>query len=141
MAGYAGSGYLSAWPDVDRQYSLTLIETSPELGYTINFTIPGTYTVWLRGYAPNGAGDSVYVGLDEQPVTRLTGFPPRQWSWANQDQAGNRVTISVTAAGHHSLRLWRREDGLRLDRVVLTTDSGYNPSDLGPTESQRRPLD
>jgi hypothetical protein len=98
-----------------------------------------TYTVWLRGYAPNGAGDSVFVSLDDQPVTTLTGFVPRQWSWAteNGSQAG-LVTVEVTEPGLHTLYLWQREDGLRLDRIVLTADSGYNPGGNGPPESETR---
>ena len=31
-----------------------------------------------------------------------------------------------------------REDGLRLDRLLLTTDTTYLPSDLGPAESSRQ---
>jgi hypothetical protein len=31
----------------------------------------------------------------------------------------------------------RREDGYRVDKIVLTTNSGYTPADEGPSESTR----
>lgn len=46
--------------------------------------VTGIYTVWLHGYAPNAAGDSLYVALDDQPAHTLTGFRPGAWSWANR---------------------------------------------------------
>jgi hypothetical protein len=138
LAGYAGFGYLSALPDTDLRFTTSYTTTSPELQYTINFTNTGVYTVWLRGYAPNGAGDSIYVGLDNQPATALSGFTPRIWSWTAKrtDTPSGAVTIAVTEPGLHVLRLWQREDGLRLDRIVLTTDGNYNPGGSGPPESE-----
>lgn len=103
----------------------------------MNFTTTGIYTIWLRGYAPNGAGDSVYVGLDSQPATALTGFVPQAWSWANSIQNGV-ATIEIVEPGLHTLRIWQREDGLRLDRILLTNDNNYNPSGDGPPESEIR---
>jgi hypothetical protein len=104
----------------------------------VNFTTTGIYTVWLRGYAPNSAGDSIYVSLDNQSPFTLTGFVPGKWSWSakRDDTQGGLATIDVTEPGLHTLHLWQREDGLRLDRVLLTVDSGYNPSGSGPPESE-----
>lgn len=138
LAGYVGAGYLNAVPDTDLQFTTSYTTTSPELQYTINFTNTGVYTVWLRGYAPNGAGDSIYVGLDGQPATGLTGFAPQTWGWATKrtNEPGGVVTVTVTEMGLHILRIWQREDGLRLDRIVLTTAGGYNPGGNGPPESE-----
>jgi hypothetical protein len=43
--------------------------------------------------------------------------------------------ITVDAAGQHTLNVWMREDGARLDRLILTTDPNYTPTDNGPAES------
>jgi RHS repeat-associated protein len=137
LVGYAGSGYISALPDTDLQFTIAYTATSPELYYTVNFTTTGTYYIWLRGYAPNGAGDSVYVGLDDRPVTILTGFVPRTWSWATMSNQGTPVVIEVTQPGLHTLRFWQREDGLRLDRLLLTTDTTFIPTGFGPPETRR----
>lgn len=135
LADFTGSGYVMAWPDIDRQFGVEYATTSPEVNYVINFSTPGTYYVWGRGYAPNGAGDSLYIGLDDQPATTLTGFAPQGWDWANSDTQGSPITIEVSQPGTHILHIWQREDGLRLDRILLTTDSSYTPSGNGPPES------
>lgn len=129
---YVGFGYINTWPDKGQIYTEAITTTSPQLEYTINFTTTGIYTVWLRGYAPNGASDSVYVGLDNQSPTVVTGFAPRQWAW----QAASK-TFAVTEAGEHTLFLWQREDGLRLDRVLLTVSTAYQPQGSGPAENPR----
>jgi hypothetical protein len=66
----------------------------------------------------------------------LTGFAPQTWSWANRNPQDTSVTIEVTEPGLHTLHLWQREDGLRLDRILLTTDSSYNPIGNGPPENE-----
>jgi hypothetical protein len=137
LADYTGLGYASALPDTDVQFP-TSYTAAPELHYTINLTTTGVYTIWLRGYAPNAAGDSLYVSLDDQPQFILSGFTPRKWSWANSDTQGGAATIAVVKPGLHTLNLRQREDGLRLDRIVLTTYSEYNPSGNGPPESEIR---
>jgi hypothetical protein len=131
--------YQSALPDTDLQFTANYTATSPELQYAINFTTTGTYTVWIRGYAPAASGDSLYVALDNKPPTILTGFAPRSWSWASRrnETFGGTVSFTITKPGLHTLRLWQREDGLQLDRIVLTTDSNYNPTGNGPAESGR----
>jgi hypothetical protein len=96
------------------------------------------YTVWLRRYAPNGAGDSIYVGLDEHPAVTLTGFVPRRWSWAGLNAQGGAVTIEIDQPGLHTLHVWQREDGLRLDRILMSTESDYIPLGDGPPESEFR---
>ncbi len=88
-------------------FTPTYTNTSPEVRYTLHFTTTGTYYLWLRGYAPNGAGDSLYLALDEQPAKVLTGFAPQAWQWTNSDLqlSGSPVTINVTEAGLHTLHL------------------------------------
>ncbi len=136
QAGYVGFGYMTSQHELDQLYTTeTFTTTSPELEYNIDFTTPGTYNVWLRGYAPNATGDSVYVSLDGQTPTTLTGLSPQQWSWANSTLSGQRVAFEVTEAREHTLFLWMREDGLRLDRLVLTLDDNYTPAGNGPNES------
>jgi hypothetical protein len=119
------------------QFTAAYTSTGPELSYIINFTSTGAYYIWLRGYAPNAAGDSVFLGQDDQLVTTLTGFAPREWGWGHTTQYGP-ATIYITQPGLHTLHLWQREDGLRLDRIVLTSNSSYNPVGEGPFESEIR---
>ena len=99
----------------------------------------GTYHVWLRGYAPNAAGDSLHLGLTPavlpsttQLIDGVTGFGPRQWYWRKQTMDGEVATFEVDNPGRYTLYLWAREDGLKLDRILLTMDDNYIPDNLGP---------
>jgi hypothetical protein len=133
LADYTGPGYTSALPDTDVLHTTSYTTTSPQLQYTMNFTTTATYYLWLRGYAPNAAGDSVYVALDGQSATTVTGFAPRAWDWAS-----GVVGIEVSEPGIHILQVWQREDGLHLDRILLTRDNTYVPIGNGPPESEIR---
>ena len=141
LEGYTSAGYMKTAFDIDKIYTQPYTTTSPELQYAIEFTTPGTYYLWLRGYAPNGAGDSAYLGFDNQLIATLTGFAPRQWSWTNQNIEDRSVTVEITEPGVHTLHLWQREDGIRLDQIVLTQDSHYNPAADNLNESPRVPFD
>jgi YD repeat-containing protein len=106
------------------------------VAYPINVATPGAYTLWLRGYPTNAAGDSAYVGLDEQTV-EVTGFAPGEWSWASEAANGETATLAIATTGVYTLNLFMREDGLRIDRLLLTTDTNTIPDGLGPPESAR----
>jgi YD repeat-containing protein len=49
--------------------------------------------------------------------------------------SGGEATLDLTTAGEHALEAWMLEDGLRVDRVLLVTDTNYIPSGLGPAKS------
>jgi YD repeat-containing protein len=129
QSGYTSTAYLQALPDLDELYQTSEITASPTAAYLVSFATPQTYTVWLRGYPANAAGDSAYLGLGGQVVT-VTGFAPGQWTWANQPAA-----FVVTTTGVYTVNLWMREDGLRIDRLLLTTDTNYVPTGFGPVET------
>lgn len=144
ITGYVGSGYMTASPDVGLEITTPLTSpltqgglrgVSPKLSYTINFSQTGTYHVWLRGYAQDKASDSVYVALDDEVATIMTGFTPLTWTWASQTELGNPMTVEVKEAGLHTFNVWVREDGFRLDRMVLTLDGAYHPTGRGPVRA------
>jgi hypothetical protein len=135
LTGATGGGYMTLLPDIDAQTT-----EGTELRYIISITDPGTYHLWLRGYAPNAAGDSVTITLENMATLSvsghsLSGFVPRNWAWANTPLSGTPATFEILEPGLYTLRLQSREDGLRLDRILLTTDGGYIPTGNGPPES------
>ncbi len=118
--------------------------TSPELQYRVRFNTTGTYFVWVRAWGPDGSSDSWHIGLDSQTFATAEGMttPKRKltplWTWSNVLFGTTiRASIEVPAAGEHILNLWMREDGVYVDRVVLTTDPAFTPSGDGPPESPR----
>jgi hypothetical protein len=50
---------------------------------------------------------------------------------------GPRSTFEVTSVGIHTFNLWMREDGLIVDKIVLTTNPDYVPTGDGPAENPR----
>ena len=116
---------------------------APELTYQVRFDTPGEYYVHVRGAAedgPRGNADSVHIGLNGERLTGdggLTGFGSNL-SWGARDTyTGQRVTITVDEPGTYELNLWAREDGVAVDKIVLTQDPDYSPSGEGPAESPR----
>ncbi|MCP4372815.1 MAG: hypothetical protein GY797_32630, partial [Deltaproteobacteria bacterium] len=112
LLNYTGTSYLEPSLDNDTLISTEALTTSPRADYPVNVTTPGTYTVWLRGYPANAAGDSAYVGVDQQVVT-VTGFTPFTWTWASEP-----TRLVITQTGLLTANLWLREDGLRIDRLL-----------------------
>ncbi|GAF74085.1 unnamed protein product, partial [marine sediment metagenome] len=109
-----------------------------EVGYDIDFTNAGTYYVWLRRYCTGSSANSAHVGVDGTEVGTIfdnsnSGLYPPVWIWLNYP-TNTRVYIS---AGEHTFQVRRREENYQLDRIILTTDSGYTPSGAGPAESSR----
>jgi len=93
--------------------------------------------VWVRGKGASERDDSLHVGIDGSlPSTadRVSGFG-RAWNWSRNTQDGPVARIRVSKTGVHTLNLWMREDGLSVDRMLLTSDNTYRPSGVGPRES------
>lgn len=141
-AGHSGIGAMLA--DGDGNDAIIYPDYYTEgsrLDYDVEFLRAGTYYVWLRGMAWSGS-DTCMPGIDgsgwanaANPSGAL-GVPvldPPDWAWGSTDQlSGARVTVHVPSTGTHLVNIWLREDGIILDRILLTTDEGYVPTGTGP---------
>lgn len=130
-SGYTGLGFMRSLPDDGSGGDNTKITTTQaELVYKINFSQTGTYYVWLFGSAPSDASDSVHIGIDGTvPSTsdKLTLIGISSFIWQSATMDGPRPTIAVPSAGLHTLHLYMREDGAKVDQILLTTSSAYKP--------------
>ena len=100
----------------------------------------GTYYVWLRVWGMPRAS-SVYggtAGLDNAMGLGARDVPSTEWVWINAEKSSDRAQVVFPSGGSHDFSIWMREDGFRIDRVLLTTDAGYVPSGVGPDESPRQ---
>jgi len=136
LAGFSGTGYM-ATADLggahnDRTQALT---QSPRLDYQVNFHTAGTYVVWMHGRAADGDSDRAHVGINQFiPTTSdlIGSFNTGSWEWEDDD-GSNTMTIVVPSAGVHTINIYRREDGLAIDKLILTPQgSGFTPLGLGP---------
>ncbi|RYD66772.1 MAG: hypothetical protein EOP83_04225 [Verrucomicrobiaceae bacterium] len=115
-----------------------------QLGWAqLNFTAPvtGDYHVWCRVKAPTEAKDSFFIstdgGVEEVFHVYGTTTPPEgtrtnNWVWRRFHvvEAGPRAY--TFDQGSHSIRFRVREQGTLLDRVVLSSDPTFVPSDALP---------
>jgi RHS repeat-associated protein len=134
QGGYTGTGYLRAMPDLGVRYETSETAESPSLSFVIQNNAPTTYTVWVRGMASDAGSDSLHLGLNGQAVDTtadLTGFG-RDWGWTDLTMNDVPATLPLTMTGLYTLNLWMREDGLRIDRLLLVTDTNYLPTGVGP---------
>jgi hypothetical protein len=128
-SGYSGDGYMQALPNngVNSQDSTD----APVMEYEVDFSSSGTYTVWVRRVGTSGSDDSCKTSVDGGGVYQWHYGQSSGWEWSKSPQ-----TYSISS-GSHTVNVWMREDGARVDKIVLTTDSGYTPSGTGPAESPR----
>jgi hypothetical protein len=120
-------------------------ETSERLEYEINFVKTGTHYVWILAWGASGSDDSCHAGLDgeETPLSdRMSGWnEDYEWNNGRMDMP-EPSQIEITSSGPHTLNIWVREDGLIIDKIVLTTNPDFtlSGSEEGPPESYRGPI-
>jgi len=153
QADAAGGECLQALPnngvEKDKKFAeYDPLKDSPKLDYRINFTRTGNYHVWIRAKG-NKSDNSVHVGIDGKgvPSSDMIEFGPSTsnyvWSKATKDKQD--AFISISSIGSHTINVWMDEDGIKLDKILLTSDAGYDPSKVsggkGPTGSIRKTPD
>jgi len=120
------------------------IKDAPKLDYRINFTRTGNYHVWIRAKG-NKYDNSVHVGINGKgiPSSDMIEFPPStsNYVWSKATKDNQDALISISSIGLHTINVWMDEDGTKLDKILLTSDAGYDPSNVnsgkGPKGSIR----
>lgn len=113
----------------------------PRLDYAINFTTAGTYYVWVRMAAgpSTTSDDSFHLGLNGTAVTlspSTSNYNNGSTAWTWLKAAGSTAfRIVISTPGSYTFNLWMREDGVRIDKFVLTTSATYTPTGTGPAMS------
>jgi hypothetical protein len=129
---------MEAAPDAGYRIASNYVSGSPYLRFNVNFVKTGTHYLWLRGFC-TGNDNSAHAGLDGKPSINsenITLAVKNGWVWSG-NAGGGRATVYVNQTGLHTIEIWMREDGLVLDKVLLTTSMAYTPSGSGPQESVR----
>jgi len=126
-AGIVGTG-MRALPNDGTSVQTGYSADSPRLDYRVNFRSTGTYYVWLRCYADDTAEDSCHIGLNgaELASGKNMNFSEDFWDWKS-------TPIEITSLGVQTLNVWMREDGLKIDRIIIT----QSPTLISLTESPR----
>ncbi len=120
-------------------------DRAAEISYDIKIHRAGAYYVKLRRFVPHGAGrdggtsNSCLVGVNgSQIISEFdNGGTYNTWVWAPSRQP---QALTFPAPGTYSLEIRCREDGYRIDRILLY-ESGVSQapqdwsSEVGPAES------
>lgn len=95
--------------------------------YTFELERPGEYVIWGRASGPSGYSDSFFVSLDDGPRA-LWDVDSREYRWFRVcDREGRVPTSHQLAAGEHTITVFRREPGARLDVLNATDDLRSSP--------------
>jgi len=78
----------------------------------------------------------VHVGINGTLSTAqaLQNFPSG-WNWSREKRGGGFTTLVIPSTGEHDINIWMREDGLVIDKLVLSRNANFTPTDQGPAET------
>ena len=137
-AGFSGTTAMQSDPDDGGRIWNNPENTSPELIFDIDFSTTGTYYVWHRLWGVNKQGNKTYAGLNGDASDRpLMTNSFGEWIWVNVRSGGELETVEVTSAGVQTAHVWMADDGVYIDKMVMTTDPDFVPTGIGPDESPR----
>lgn len=98
---------------------------------TFNVATAGQYRIWGLVRTPNSNDNQFWIRMDNGSYTNWTTFTGNgsNWTWDLVNNSGAQDPIVYTlAAGSHTLRVRWREDGARIDRLILTNGVDFVPS-------------
>jgi hypothetical protein len=143
LTGLGRSGdSVKVFPDVSPSVTANFASAAAELDYKIYFFSTGTFPVTVFRVPTLNTGGScrLALGLDDGAAQTLRGAASTDdGSWSNNvvEQIEKlSTTIQVTKPGYHTLRMWKVDPSMVVDRIVIDT-GGLRPSYLGPPESYR----
>lgn len=103
---------------------------------TITATVPAsaTYRVWTRMYVPDTTNNTYLLEINGTTCATVggTGVPAGNWVWVAHQNGNTSSKIDLAlAGGGHNLKLIGNKPGVKIDRVVLTSDLGCVPTGFG----------
>lgn len=123
VPGSSGNGYMEALPNNGTTISAAQAPfLSPELQFTLNFTVAGNHYYWLRLYSNNGNDNSVHLGTSGTGVNTLSAAQFLTWAWIRS------AAVSIPGTGNHTINVWMAEDGIRVDRLLVTNNLNFSPT-------------
>ncbi len=104
----------------------------PEVGgsavYSFTIDSPGTYYLWGRVWWPDGCGNSFSMSLnDAKEFAFGQDGTEKRWHWV---AAPPRLKQLELDKGTHKLVISNREDGAKIDQILLVKNRRYVPVDI-----------
>ena len=97
-----------------------------------SFEVPedGQFTLWCRVWWEGECSNSFTVTVDDQPGFLFgENATYKVWHWVKYPVSRTTAPVRLTK-GRHTLTFHNREDGVRLDQVLLSADRRFVPVDI-----------
>ncbi len=142
-ADYSGNGAMMVVADASKP-NVTDALNSATLTYNINFIRGGRHYFWARASRTGGGDDSYHAGIDGTILDggtfinfeEASSDEKQTWVWIHHSGvAAGKCYVDVPSAGVHDFNVYIRENGFRIDKLIITPDSNYIPEDKGPDET------
>jgi len=121
--------YIEAIAGNDSKTSMPATEGVTSLSFE-NPDASATFTIWARVIAPTDGDDSFWLKMDNGSAIKWNEIPlGSSWHWVHvkADGASNPASFTL-GTGTHTLKIAYREDGTKLDELIITSDSGFDPN-------------
>lgn len=137
-ADYSGEGAMRTLPDQTGSIDKDKLDQLPRLDYLVNFVKTGAHYIWSRLYSTNLSEDTFYFGINGElvDINHRLSADHNIWVWSKKNNKNKEIVFDIKNKGIYKINAWMFEDGLALDKIVITTDPNFVPSDKGPPESQ-----
>ncbi|MDA0811016.1 MAG: hypothetical protein O3C21_01285 [Verrucomicrobia bacterium] len=151
IAGASGGAYIESLPDTRRTHGDKLIHGEnfsnvpgkiAILHYKVKVNKPGRYYGWVRAFSTTSEDNGLHFGLNgEWPESgqRWQTVKKNAWNWDCKQRTEKvhvgvpmQLWLDIGKAGEHELQIAMREDGIELDKFVLSMDKEFRPDGLGP---------
>lgn len=162
LDGASGGSYIEILPDTRTNHDEALVDgknfsNEPGqlaiLSYPVLFNTPGRYYIWARAYSTGSEDNGVHFGLQGQwpeSSARMQWCKGKHsWAWSSaqrreDNHCGEPKTIwlDIPSPGIHNIQVSMREDGVELDKFILTQDLKFQPEGVASarTLTAQRPL-
>ena len=132
LSAIAGASNGLAWQVTPGTSSNGAVPANGHATYPFTVTTAGNYKVWGRVNGPNTSDDSFWVRVDSGTWAQWNDLANGgTWSWndTHDTPTGGASILYNLTAGNHTLELAYREDGAKIDRLLITNDLALNPND------------
>ena len=117
-----------AWVPNGRGSSWDPEQNSGAIVFTFELPAAGDYVLWGCVKAKNGKDNSFYVAVNDGAYALWDTIQSKAWTWDPvSNRSGTGPVIYALKAGTHTLTIKQREDGTRIDRILITNDLEFVP--------------
>jgi len=99
--------------------------------YRFNIANAGTYNIWGRVLGVDSEHNSFYYSIDSGTQYVWDYETLGYWNWQQFTDRDTQRNSYWLGAGIHTLRIFQRENGAMLDKLLITNNRAYKPTGLG----------